>query len=121
MTTTNGIPKTNGINHTQNEDDDDDDTKPVDAKGVPDIKIQGNVLKIDRKDVVWSDDEYEEDDDEEEEQTTKASTIPVPPPPPPPMTNGLSIPPPPPLPPGARSPSKGEWKVLKRKDFLLKI
>lgn len=115
---TNGVllPKTNGIDHTQNEDDD-DDSKPVDAKGVPDIKIQGNVLKIDRKDVVWSDDEYEEDDEEEEEDEKAAkgllgsssSKIPVPPPPPPPppMANGSLIPPPPPLPPGARSPSRG--------------
>ena len=33
-------------------------------KGVPDIKIQGNVIKIDRKDVVWSSDEYESDEEE---------------------------------------------------------
>ena len=33
-------------------------------KGVPDIKIQGNVIKIDRKDVVWSSDEYESEEEE---------------------------------------------------------
>ena len=42
-------------------------------KGVPDIKIQGNVIKIDRKDVVWSSDEYESE--EEEETNSKVDLI----------------------------------------------
>ena len=41
-------------------------------KGVPDIKIQGNVIKIDRKDVVWSSDEYES---EEEETNSKVDLL----------------------------------------------
>ena len=41
-------------------------------KGVPDIKIQGNVIKIDRKDVVWSSDEYES---EEEETISKVDSL----------------------------------------------
>ena len=58
------MPQVNGKanSHTHgNEDDDEDEV----VKGVPDIKIQGNVIKIDRKDVVWSSDEYEESDEEE--------------------------------------------------------
>ncbi len=87
--------KCNGLNHKAVDDDvDSDDNVPKDAKGVPDIKIQGNLLKIDRKNVDWSDDEYDESPDEAEDAKP---TIPAPPPPPPPGT----IPMPPPPPPGS--------------------
>jgi hypothetical protein len=49
------------INNRLNDDDDEDEP----MKGVPDIKIKGNVIKIERKDVVWSSDEYEESEDED--------------------------------------------------------
>ena len=65
----------------------DEKEKPVDAKGKADIKIQGNLLTINRKGPVdWSDDEYDE------------SPAPPPPPPPPPPPKS-PIPPPPPPPP----------------------
>ena len=54
--------KTNS--HTHGDEDEEEEEDEV-VKGVPDIKIQGNVIKIDRKDVVWSSDEYEESDEEE--------------------------------------------------------
>ena len=60
-------------NHTPNGGDDDDEDEEV--KGVPDIKIQGNVIKIDRKDVVWSSDEYEESDEEEATSKVKFGMI----------------------------------------------
>ena len=47
------------------EDGDGDEDEDEEVRGVPDIKIQGNVIKIDRKDVVWSSDEYEESDEDE--------------------------------------------------------
>ena len=58
----------NSSNHTPDDDDEDDV-----VKGVPDIKIQGNVIKIDRKDVVWSSDEYEESDEDEATSKVKVA------------------------------------------------
>ena len=86
-------------------DSDSDDNIPKDAKGIPDIKIHGNILKIDRKNVDWSDEEYEDipepflKSNGYPQQT--ATKSPVPPPPPPPPSGGPPIPPPaPPPPPG---------------------
>ena len=64
-------------NHTldDGDDDDDDDDEDEEVKGVPDIKIQGNVIKIDRKDVVWSSDEYEESDEEEATSKVKVEIV----------------------------------------------
>ena len=59
-------------NHTLENDGDDEEEEDEEVKGVPDIKIQGNVIKIDRKDVVWSSDEYES---EEEETNSKVELI----------------------------------------------
>ena len=105
---TNGISKTeinnkpnltaaeklqNGINititnHMNGVHDDEDDDKPVDANGKADIKIQGNLLTINRNGQTdWSDDEYEE---------SPAPAPPPPPPPPPPPKSPVPPPPPPP-------------------------
>ena len=98
----------NGINgHIHNgadeEEEDDDDLKP---KGPPDIKVQGNILKIDRKDIDWSEDEYEEESPPLTPMgNAQTGSIPVPPP----MPNG-SIPAPPPPPPG--SIKKCEQQIL---------
>ena len=68
--------------------EEEEDENPIDAKGKADIKIQGNLLTINRNGPVeWSDDEYDE------------STKPPPPPPSPPPPKS-PIPPPPPPPPG---------------------
>jgi len=76
--------------------------KPKDAEGKANIKIDGNLVTIDRtKPIDWSDDEFEESDDEE--PTTSA---PPPPPPPPP-----AAPAPPPPPPGSGLPSKKSERV----------
>ncbi len=73
-------------------------------------RIHGNVLKIDRKDAVWSEDEYDEEEEEEEEEeqlpdpgvaplgSTKQQLMPPPPPPPPGDGKISPIPPPPPMP-----------------------
>ncbi|XP_059091997.1 glutamic acid-rich protein-like isoform X3 [Tigriopus californicus] len=101
-------PNCNG-HENENEDDDgdedEDDSKGV--KGVPEIKIKGNILRIDRKDVVWSDDEYEADSPPDTPVETNAPVIgngqPKSIPPPPPMPNGIPVAPPPP--PGKPKPS----------------
>jgi len=76
------------------------------VNGKADIKIQGNLLKIERTGPVeWSDDEYEEEEVEEEyeqEDHKKIEVAPAsapPPPPPPPMPP--APPPPPPMPSGS--------------------
>ena len=100
-------PAVNGINNHKNnviaDTDSDDDDVPRDAKGVPDIKIQGNIVKIDRKNVDWSDDEY---DESPSPSPSIPEAPPLPPgsiPAPPPMPNGTSAPAPPPPPAGTRS------------------
>ena len=80
--------KCNGLNHDNEDEDEDDDNVPRDAKGVPDIKIQGSVLKIDRKNVDWSDDEY---DESPPPLPPSDAAIPAPPPMPPPLPGTSSI------------------------------
>ena len=70
------------------EEEEEAEDKPEDATGKAAITIDGNLLKINRGPVDWSDDEFEDDDDE-----PKAVAPPPPPPAPP-------APPPPPPPPG---------------------
>ena len=91
-TLSNGIANGHHINE--------EDHQIEEVNGKADIKIQGNLLKIERTGPVeWSDDEYEDDEEEVEEN----NDIPPPPPPPPPPTN---IPPPPPPPPPTQNSSK---------------
>ena len=80
--------------------DDEDDDKPVDANGKADIKIQGNLLTINRNGQVdWSDDEYED------------SPAPPPPPPPPPPPKSPVPPPPPPPPSNNLKPPTGKYRL----------
>jgi len=69
-----------------------------------DIKIEGNLITIDRSKVDWSDDEFEEE----------ASPPPAPPPPPPP------VPPPPPPPPGPAAPKASSGGRADKLDQLKK-
>ena len=66
------------------EEEEEAEDKPEDATGKAAITIDGNLLKINRGPVDWSDDEFEDDDDEPKAVAPPAAPLPPPPPPLPP-------------------------------------
>ena len=106
----NGTALSNGNNSTTTANGyhiNEEDNEIEEVNGKADIKIQGNLLKIERTGPVeWSDDEYEEEEEEyedEEKEVEEPKTVPPAPPPPPPAPP--APPPPPPMPPGGMSTS----------------
>ena len=100
----NGTALSNGLNSSNTANGyhiNEEDTEIEEVNGKADIKIQGNLLKIERTGPVeWSDDEYEEDEEEEYEKEVEEPKIAPPAPPPPPPAPPAPPPPPPPMPPG---------------------
>lgn len=92
----------------QNKENEVDEEKPVDAKGKADIRIHGNLIKIDRGPIEWSDEEEEEEEEMKPPPAKVPSPVPpAPPPPPPPPVKAPPVPPPAPPPPPGGQPAVG--------------